>query len=290
MKKIACIISCFVFISATTTFAQFKRKTAKTTGTQAIATTVALKKEKKAESWWHYAIFDNNVSEENVKIASINYNNEGKVEEWAVFDQKGELAYTYLYGQDPSSNKIQRYIRYKDHKTPVLDYAETYNKLQQLAQRDSYDPKGNIIETKTWEYNAFGQPIRQIDKKLNHQNKLSPAYEISYEYITNINSCLETHINHETKQTHQIAITYNENRQPTEEAHYLPSGELVRKTHYYYDDQNRLSEKRFYPNGKTMEVRETYAYSSLNNDVIHATYTRQGEQLAEYIVYKYEYK
>jgi V8-like Glu-specific endopeptidase len=285
MKKII-IFACLAALPIINANAQFKRKSNHKNNNT--AQTVALPQEKIAESWWCYAIFDNHVAEENVKIADLDYRN-GKIEQWEVFDQKGELDYTFLFDQDPSSNQIKRYIRAKDNKI-TLDYTETYNSLQQLVQRDIYDDdKKQIVATKTWEYNALGQIVRQIDIQIIN-GKLSPSYEITYEHNTDINSCLETHINHRSQQSHQIAITYNEYQKPTEEAHYKTTGELVGKTTYYYDEQNRLIEKRFYPDGNNIEVRETYAYNALNNEVIQATYIAQGEQLAEYIVKKFEFK
>lgn len=282
MRKLI-LLACLTALPIISSQAQFRKKTNPKTP----ATTVANTQEKIAESWWYYAIFDNHVAEENVKIADLDYRN-GKIEQWEVFDQKGDLDYTYLFDQDPSSNQIKRYIRNKNNEI-TLDYTETYNNLQQLVQRDIYDEQKQITTTKTWEYNALGQVVRQIDIQIIN-GKLSPNYEITYEHNTDINSCLETHINHRSQQAHQIAITYNDDKKPTEEAHYKTSGELVRKTTYYYDDQNRLIEKRFYPDGQSIEVRETYAYNALNNEIIQATYIAQGEQLAEYIVKKFEFK
>lgn len=282
MRKLI-LLACLTALPIISSKAQFRRKTNPKTP----AITVANTQEKIAESWWCYAIFDNHVAEENVKIADLDYRN-GKIEQWEVFDQKGDLDYTYLFDQDPSSNQIKRYIRNKDNEI-TLDYTETYNNLQQLVQRDIYNEQKQITTTKTWQYNALGQVARQVDIQIIN-GKLSPNYEIIYEHNTDINSCLETHINLKSQQTHQIAITYNDDKKPTEEAHYKTTGELVRKTTYYYDEQNRLIEKRFYPDGQSIEVRETYAYNALNNEVIQATYIAQGEQLAEYIVKKFEFK
>lgn len=246
------------------------------------------KKEKKAESWWYYAIFDNQVAEENVQIADLQYHN-GKLEKWSVFDKDGKLNYTYLYDHDLSNNQIKRFIE-NDSQKARLDYIETFNRLQQLTQREVYNSLGQVIEKKIWQYNGLGQKISEKTLQLSDKKELELNYEIQYEIITDLNSVIESHNNHSNYMKHQIAIQYNTDNLPIEECYYQSTGELIQKIIYVYDQQSRLIEKLIYPNGVNMQIKETYVYSALNNEVIHATYTNQGQELAEYIVYRYEYE
>ena len=245
-------------------------------------------KEKKAETWWYYAIFDNQVAEENVKIAALDYH-QGKVEKWSVFNKDGNLDYTYLYDYDPSSNQVKRFIEDKEQKAR-LDYIEYFDKLQQLTQREVYNSLGEIIEKKIFQYNALGQKILEQTYQISDKKTLELNYEIQYEQLTEIKSVIETHINHSTFLKHQVAIQYNALDLPIEEAYYQATGELIQKVVHIYDQQNRLIEKLIYPNGVQMQIKETFVYGALDNEVIHATYINQGQELAEYIVYRYEYQ
>lgn len=281
MRTLALFVLLF-FIANTAIFAQ---KSTKIKNNIAIP---PLPKEKKSESWWYYAIFDNQVAEENVKIAALDYH-KGKLEKWSVFDKDGNLDYAYLYDNDLSNNQIKRFLE-KANQKANLDYIETFNKLQQLTERSIYNSQGEIIEKKVWEYNALGQKISEKTYQVSDKKELQLNYEIQYEIITDLNAIIESHHNYSTYLKHQIAIQYNALNLPVEEAYYQATGELIQKIVYNYDQQNRLIEKLIYPNGVHMQIKETYVYSALNNEVIHATYTNGGQELAEYIVYRYDYE
>ncbi len=254
----------------------------------ATATTVALKKEKKAETWHKYAVFDGQLAEEYVQIAAIDYNDKGKKDRWKVYNESGTLKYTYLYDHDVSKNQIRCFIETEDKQTQ-LEYVETYNRLQQLVEREDFiDGNKQPISRKTWEYNALGKVINHQSHQIRGQ-KMQLAYEISYEYQEESNTCIETHTNHLSNTGHQVVIAYNDDGLPAEETSYQLTGEMLRKTTFYYDALGRISEQRIYPNGHEMEVREVFSYGALGDEQARATYTRGGEQLQEYIVYKYEF-
>jgi len=289
MKKIICATSLFVFtlfLGTADLRAQFSKR--KNNAHIVTASTVALKKEKKAETWVKYAVFDGQLAEEHVQIASIDYNNDGKKDRWQVFNDAGELKYTYLYDHDVSKNQIRCFIENKDKQTQ-LEFVETYNRLQQLVEREEYVDGGKqAICRKTWEYNALGKVVLHQTYQLRGQ-KMQLAYETQYDYQDDSNTCIETHANHLSQTGHQVVIAYNENGQPVEETTYMLTGELVRKTTFYYDEMQRLSEQRIYSDGRTLDVREVYSYGAFGDEQTRATYTQNGEQLQEYIVYKYQF-
>ncbi len=286
MKNLVLLL-CLLGVCGHDAMAQlFKRKPDKllvesTTGSAAASPTV---KRKKAESWWYYGIFDNQTHDENVKVADLEYTPEGKLEKWQVYDLEGNLDYTYLYEYDPSLNQMKRWMQ-EQNKNAVLDFVETYSGLGQVIETKRFGDKNVVLELTRTEYNALGQ-LMKTTRLDGAQQKL---YEVVYEYFESPKSRVETHTNYQTKEEMTVATAFNDKNQVTEETWYKSTGELIRKTEYAYDSQNRLVEKKFYRNGKQVDVVETYAYGSLNDEVTHSTYVGGGKELAEYVVYKYEF-
>lgn len=284
MKKICLLFGLSAMFWGSELSAQLFRRPLKKDASFPTTQTPSKVQQKKAETWWYYAVFDNQTAEENVKVADISYNAEGKISEWRVYNMEGKLNYTYVYEYDRAKLQAKRSIKMPSGET-VLDFIETFNGQSQLAEKQRFNEQGDLIEITLTEYNSLGQLMKttRLDA-----NKV-PQYEAMYEYIDAPKAILETRTNLLTKEVLNITTTLNADGQPLEETAYKGTGELLHKTAYSYDNQKRLLEKKFYKNGKQVDVLETYLYSTVSNEVTHSTFTEGGKELSEYVIYKYEF-
>ncbi len=284
MKKILLAASLSLFLVNIAEAQLFKPKVDKK---QKFATQVALSANKpsvkKTESWFYYSIADNKAEDHHLKVADMRYNSAGELIEWKVFDMSGELDYIYLYEYQSNPKRIQRFIQYAEAE-PILDLLETYNDKNQLVKSEYFGTHNKLIETNEWEYNAQGNVA--LSTKRNEKNTL--VYKVRYEYDEKGRARKETHFNLQTNETHDITFAYNHNNLLMQESRYQITGELERKILYVYDDKQRVLEKKSF-RGKELEVVEKYIYSSISNEVAHSTYTAGGNELSEYVVYKYEF-
>lgn len=284
MKKILLAASFSLLLSNFSHAQLFKPKADKK---QKFATPVAMSaakpSTKKAEAWFYYSIADNKAEEHNLKIADMRYNLAGELIEWKVFDMSGEIDYIYLYEYQTNPKRIKRFIQYPETE-PILDLLETYNDKNQLVKSEYFGADNKLIETNEWEYNAQGNVT--LSTKRNDKNVL--IYKVRYEYDEKGRARKETHFNLQTDETHDITFSYNQNNLLAQETRYQSTGELDRKILYSYDDKERVLEKKSF-RGKELEVVEKYIYSSISNEVAHSTYTAGGNELSEYVVYKYEF-
>jgi hypothetical protein len=262
----------------------FKSKTDKQTK---FATPVTLSTTKipikKAESWFYYSIANNQAETHHLKIADMRYNTAGELVEWKVFDMNGDLDYIYLYEYENNPKKIKRFIQHQEAE-PILDFSESYNSKNQLIKSEYFGQNGKLIETNEWEFDKNDRICAST--KRNDKNVL--IYKIKYEQDQQGRSRKETHFNLQTDESYDLAFTYDNNNLLIQENRYFSTGELDKKNIFSYDEKQRVVEKKVYK-GKEIEVVEKYIYSSINNEVAHATYTDGGKELAEYMVYKYEF-
>ncbi len=233
----------------------------------------------KTETCWAYTVENNVPATSGSVLRKTEYDDQGKKTKTTTYKEDGSIAYEYFF--EYTLNGRETYWKLSDG-TKVKSETEIYNDDGYLLERIQYSTDGKLKDKLKIAYEK-GQKSREI--YFNALNEI--IFAIDYTYNKAQNSIRESYTDYIDDENTIGAIDLDANALPKAYTEYKTSGPLVRSIIYERDEDGRILTKETYNPDNELQLKEVYEYTE--NATLYSVYINKGKQLAEHVVYKYDY-
>lgn len=233
----------------------------------------------KTETCWAYTIENNVPATSGSVLSQIEYNDQGKKTKVTTYKEDGSIAYEYFF--EYTADTRETYWELSDG-TKVKSETEIYNKDSQLLERVRYSTDGELQDKIKVAYKK-GQKSKEI--YFDKSNEI--IFAIDYSYNKEQKTIRELYTDYVDDENTIGAIDLDVNALPKAYTEYETSGPLVRSIVYERDEDGRILVKETYAADNALQLKEVYEY--MENATHYSLYINEGTELAEHLVYKYNY-
>lgn len=238
----------------------------------------------KLEIEWSYPISNYMPAAKGSKRAERDIDPQGRYLRYRLYAPNGALQASYAYEYEGRLRKC--FLEKTEGR--FLEYIEHLNDKNRVQRRFRFRHDGTLLDSTVYEYNPKDLNTLLAERLYDAQGTLLYQTQWFYDDVRPV--CVEHQRDMRSGVEYETNITLDVNtRLPLLRRRHDQTGSLMDKTEMLRDAQGNLLEKRYYRDGRALDMREVYEFNSAKNQYIWTVYAKGGAQMVEYTVIEYKY-